>query len=106
VNNIPRGMRIRAGSTVLIPKPPGKESDIPQYLADHGQLKLDRTAPAKPKASKPSQASANAKTTPKKATNSKTASTQQKSPSTNTTKSAKTGSNSGSGVNASVKTAP
>lgn len=106
VNNIPRGMRIRAGSTVLIPKPPGKESDIPQYLADHGQLKLDRTAPAKPKASKPSQASANAKTTPKKATNSRTASTQQKSSSTNTTKSAKTGSNSGSGVNASVKTAP
>jgi len=106
VNNIPRGMRIRAGSTVLIPKPPGKESDIPQYLADHGQLKLDRTAPAKPKASKPSQASANAKTTPKKATNSKAASTQQKSPSTNTTKSAKTGNNSGSGVNASVKTAP
>jgi membrane-bound lytic murein transglycosylase D len=38
VNNIPRGMRIRAGSTVLIPKPLGKESDIPQYLAEHGQL--------------------------------------------------------------------
>lgn len=106
VNNIPRGMRIRAGSTVLIPKPPGKESDIPQYLAEHGQLKLDKAAPPKPKTNKPVQSSATNKSAPKQAANSKTASTQQKSPSTNTTKSAKTGSTSGSGVNASVKTAP
>jgi membrane-bound lytic murein transglycosylase D len=106
VNNIPRGMRIRAGSTVLIPKPPGKESDIPEYLAEHGQLKLDKAAPPKPKTSKPAQASASAKSAPKKAANPKTASTQQKSPSTNTAKSAKTGTTSGSGVSASVKTAP
>ncbi len=86
VNNIPRGMRIRAGSTVLIPKPPGKESDIPEHLAEHGQLKLDKAAPPKPKTSKPAQASAAAKSAPKKAANPKTASTQQKSPSTNTTK--------------------
>ncbi len=106
VNNIPRGMRIRAGSTVLIPKPPGKESDIPEYLAEHGQLKLDKATPPKPKTSKPAQASATNKSAPKKAANPKTASTQQKSPSTNTAKSAKTGTTSGSGVSASVKTAP
>ena len=106
VNNIPRGMRIRAGSTVLIPKPPGKESDISEYLAEHGQLKLDKAIPPKPKTSKPAQASATNKSAPKKAANPKTASTQQKSPSTNTAKSAKTGTTSGSGVSASVKTAP
>ncbi len=106
VNNIPRGMRIRAGSTVLVPKPPGKESDISEYLAEHGQLKLDKAIPPKPKTSKPAQASAKNKSAPKKAANSKTASTQQKSPSTNTTKSAKTGTTSGSGVSASIKTAP
>ena len=106
VNNIPRGMRIRAGSTVLIPKPPGKQSDIPEYLAEHGQLKLDKAVPPKPKTSKPAQASAANKAAPKQAPNSKTASTQQKSPSTNTAKSAKTGTTSGSGVSASVKTAP
>jgi len=49
VNNIPRGMRIRAGSTILIPKPPGKDSDIPMHVAEHGQLKLDKTTPPKPK---------------------------------------------------------
>ncbi len=106
VNNIPRGMRIRAGSTVLIPKPPGKQSDIPEYLAEHGQLKLDKAVPPKPKTSKPVQASTASKSAPKKAANPKTASTQQKSPSTNTAKSAKTGTTSGSGVSASVKTAP
>ena len=106
VNNIPRGMRIRTGSTVLIPKPPGKQSDISEYLAEHGQLKLDKAVPPKPKTSKPAQANTASKSAPKKAANPKTASTQQKSPSTNTTKSAKTGTTSGSGVSASVKTAP
>jgi membrane-bound lytic murein transglycosylase D len=106
VNNIPRGMRIRAGSTVLIPKPPGKDSDIPEHLAEHGQLKLDKAAPPKPKTSKPAQPSTASNSAPKKAANPKTASTQQKSPSTNTAKSAKTGTTSGSGVSASVKTAP
>ncbi|BEI41220.1 transglycosylase SLT domain-containing protein [Polynucleobacter sp. HIN9] len=106
VNNIPRGMRIRAGSTVLIPKPPGKQSDISEYLAEHGQLKLDKAVPPKPKTSKPAQANTASKSAPKKAANPKTASTQQKSPSTNSTKSAKTGTTSGSGVSASVKTAP
>ncbi len=106
VNNIPRGMRIRAGSTILIPKPPGKNSDIPEYLAEHGQLKLDRVVPPKPKASKPVQAAVPNKSAPQKSAAPKTASTQQKSPSTNTSKSAKTGSNTGSGVSASVKPAP
>jgi membrane-bound lytic murein transglycosylase D len=95
-------MRIRAGSTVLIPKPPGKDSDIPVHLAEHGQLQLDKAAPPKPKTSKPPQANASNKPS----STGKSASTQQKSPSTNTTKSAKTGSNTGSGVSAAVKTSP
>ena len=102
VNNIPRGMRIRAGSTVLIPKPPGKDSDIPVHLAEHGQLQLDKAATPKSKTSKPAQANASNKPS----STGKSASTQQKSPSTNTTKSAKTGSNTGSGVSAAVKTSP
>lgn len=106
VNNIPRGMRIRAGSTVLIPRPPGKDSDIPQYLAEHGQLKLDKAAPPKPKTSKPPQASTATKSTPKSTASSQTGSTQQKSPSTNSAKSAKNGTSSGSGASASVKAAP
>jgi membrane-bound lytic murein transglycosylase D len=99
VNDIPRGIRIRAGSTVLIPKPPGKDSDIPVHLAEHGQLKLDKAASSKPKTSQGN----NAKTSTAKP---KTASTQQKSPSTNSSKSAKTGSNTGSGMSAGVKTSP
>ena len=102
VNNIPRGMRIRAGSTILIPKPPGKDSDIPMHVAEHGQLKLDKTTPPKPKTAKPSQGNNTTASTAKP----KTASTQQKSPSTNASKSAKTGSGSGSGVSAGVKTTP
>lgn len=102
VNNIPRGMRIRAGSTILIPKPPGKDSDIPVHLAEHGQLQLDKAAPPKPKTSKPPQANAANKTS----SSSKTASTQQKSPSTNTSKSAKNASTTGSGISAGVKTSP
>ncbi|MEY4143375.1 MAG: hypothetical protein RLZZ173_829 [Pseudomonadota bacterium] len=104
VNDIPRGIRIRAGSTVLIPKPPGKDSDIPVHLAEHGQLKLDKAASSKPKTSQGN----NAKASTAKASTAKpkTASTQQKSPSTNSSKSAKTGSNTGSGMSAGVKTSP
>ena len=99
VNDIPRGIRIRAGSTVLIPKPPGKDSDIPVHLAEHGQLKLDKGASSKPKTSQGNNAKAST-------AKPKTASTQQKSPSTNSSKSAKTGSNTGSGMSAGVKTSP
>ena len=106
VNSIPRGMRIRAGSTVLVPKPPGKDSDIPEHLAEFGQLKLDKLAAQKPKTNKPAQASTGSKPSSSKTAGAKTATSQQKSPSTNTSKSAKTNSNSGSGVSASVKSAP
>ena len=99
VNDIPRGIRIRAGSTVLIPKPPGKDSDIPVHLAEHGQLKLDKASSSKPKTSQGNNAKAST-------AKPKTASTQQKSPSTNSSKSAKTGSNTGSGMSAGVKTSP
>ena len=49
INNIPKGMRIKAGSTVLIPRG-GKVGDVAEHLANNaGKLMLEREA-AKPKA--------------------------------------------------------
>jgi len=48
INNIPKGMRIKAGSTVLIPRG-GKVGDVAEHLANNaGKLMLEREA-AKPK---------------------------------------------------------
>lgn len=41
INAIPRGMRIKSGSTVLIPKN-DKHSDVPMYLANSGALMLEK----------------------------------------------------------------
>jgi membrane-bound lytic murein transglycosylase D len=41
VNDIPRGMRIKPGSTVIIPKT-AKNSDVPVYLANSGALMLEK----------------------------------------------------------------
>jgi membrane-bound lytic murein transglycosylase D len=50
INNIPRGMRIKAGSTVLIPRG-GKVGDVAEHLANNtGKLMLEREVAAKPKA--------------------------------------------------------
>ena len=49
INNIPRGMRIKAGSTVLIPRG-GKVGDVAEHLANNaGKLMLEREVAAKPK---------------------------------------------------------
>jgi membrane-bound lytic murein transglycosylase D len=93
VNAIPLGMRVRAGSTVLIPKPSNKSTDVSEHLAENASLKLVKPAPVK-KAAASSTASKNTKTA-QSATKStvKTASkppTQQKSVSTDPSKSAKT----------------
>jgi membrane-bound lytic murein transglycosylase D len=59
INNIPKGMRIKAGSTVLIPRG-GKVGDVAEHLANNaGKLMLEREVAAKPKPK--------AKTTAKKA---------------------------------------
>ena len=42
LNGIPKGMRIRAGSTVLVPKTSLASGDIPFHLADGGMLNLER----------------------------------------------------------------
>ena len=98
VNAIPPGMRVRAGSTVLIPMPSTKSADVSEHLAENARLNLVKPAPVK-KAAAP--ATAGKKTNPapsKTAQNSakssaKTGSkppTQQKSASTDASKSAKT----------------
>jgi len=97
VNAIPAGMRIRSGSTVLIPKPSHKSADVSEHLAENGTLNLVKPAPVKKtaggaaaKKSKPT-GSKTAKAKPKKTT--KTAAkpgNQHKSASTPVAKSAKT----------------
>ena len=98
VNAIPPGMRVRAGSTVLIPKPSTKLTDVSEHLAENASLKLVKPAPAK-KAVAPNTAGKKANATaPKTAQGApkstvKTASkppTQQKSASTDRANSAKT----------------
>jgi membrane-bound lytic murein transglycosylase D len=51
VNAIPVGMRIRSGSTVLIPKPSHKSADVSEHLAENAALNLVKPAPAKKAAS-------------------------------------------------------
>lgn len=40
VNRIPAGMLVRAGSTLLVPRPAGHDDDVAAHLADHAQLQL------------------------------------------------------------------
>lgn len=42
LNGIPKGMRIRAGSTVIVPKSSLSSGDVPSHLADGGMLNLER----------------------------------------------------------------
>jgi membrane-bound lytic murein transglycosylase D len=98
VNAIPLGMRVKVGSTVLIPKPSSKSADVSEHLAESASLSLVKPAPVK-KAAAPTTASKKANPAPSKtAQNStkpsvKTASkppNQQKPVSTDASKSAKT----------------
>jgi len=123
VNGIPRGMRIRAGSTVLIPKTSRRPGDVSSAMADNASLSLEKpSAPAakcpKPakgtKGTKPAKcASSNLpKNAEKSASNGnsseKNAASQHKSASTGLAKSAKnsnspasTGNNASKGVSKS-----
>jgi membrane-bound lytic murein transglycosylase D len=49
INGIPKGMRIRSGSTVLIPKTSRHPGDISLAMAENGSLNLDKPAPPVPK---------------------------------------------------------
>jgi len=40
INSIPRGMLIRAGSTLLVRRNNGLQADVSSHVADHGQLSL------------------------------------------------------------------
>ena len=112
INNIPRGMRIKAGSTVLIPKTSSRSGDVPTNLADNASLSLEKPPPPPPpnKCSKPakgasgSKAAQHGKCTPQKQVKTiekgvskgnsaqKNAASQHKSASTGLVKSAKNGS--------------
>ena len=49
VNGIPKGMRIRSGSTVLVPKTSRRPGDISLAMAENGSLSLDKPVPPAPK---------------------------------------------------------
>ncbi|MFM6922045.1 MAG: hypothetical protein ACKOXZ_04920, partial [Polynucleobacter victoriensis] len=52
INDIPKGMRIKAGSTVIVPKV-GKSKDVPEHLANNTtQLLLEKEVAAKKKGAK------------------------------------------------------
>ena len=104
VNGIPKGMRIRAGSTVLIPKTSRRPGDVSIAMAENASLSLERPPPPAPKCPKPSKAvkgakaakcpapSANKSTekaTSKGNSSAKNAASQHKSESTGLAKSAK-----------------
>jgi membrane-bound lytic murein transglycosylase D len=94
VNGIPKGMRIKAGSTVLIPKTSRRPGDVSTAMAENASLSLEKPAPPAPKCGKPAKATKNAKCPPSKAgskgnSSGKNAASQHKSASTGLAKSAK-----------------
>jgi membrane-bound lytic murein transglycosylase D len=105
VNGIPKGMRIKAGSTVIIPKTNGRGGDVSSALADNASLSLEKPPPPPPKCPKPVKGAKNSKavkclpTKSNKATEKATkgkstpnnAASQHKSASTGLAKSAKNG---------------
>jgi membrane-bound lytic murein transglycosylase D len=95
VNGIPKGMRIRAGSTVLVPKTNHRPGDISLAMAENGNLSLDKPAPPAPKnCAKGAKcpAAKTGKSATKGNSSVKNAATQHKSASTGLAKSAKNGS--------------
>ncbi len=98
VNGIPKGMRIKAGSTVLIPKTSSRAGDVSSAMAENASLSLEKPAPpAAPNCAKPAKGAKNAKCPAPKAStkgnsSAKNAASQHKSASTGLAKSAKNGS--------------
>jgi membrane-bound lytic murein transglycosylase D len=107
VNGIPKGMRIKSGSTVLIPKTSNRPGDVSSAMADNASLSLEKPPPPPPppkcpKPTKGTKGSKPAKCPPAKSdkggtvaskgnSSLKNAATQHKSASTDLAKSAKNG---------------
>lgn len=95
VNGIPKGMRIRSGSTVLIPKTHQRPGDISVALAENASLNLDKSVVAGPKkcaTGAKCPAVKSVKGTSKGNSSANNAASQHKSASTELAKSAKNGS--------------
>jgi membrane-bound lytic murein transglycosylase D len=93
VNGIPRGMRVKAGSTVLVPKTNRNPGDVSTAMAENASLSLEKPAPPVPKCGKSSKSGQNAKCAKTKGSASgKNTASQHKSASTGVAKSAKNGS--------------
>ena len=61
VNAIPKGMRIKAGSTVLIPKTSRRPGDVSTAMAENASLSLEKPPPPPPKCPKSAKGAKNAK---------------------------------------------
>jgi len=68
VNSIPRGMRIKAGSTVLVPKTSRRPGDVSTAMAENASLSLEKPQPPAAKCAKPAKGSKAAKCQPAKST--------------------------------------
>jgi membrane-bound lytic murein transglycosylase D len=102
VNGIPKGMRIKAGSIVLIPKTSARAGDVSSAMAENASLSLEKPAPpAASNCTKTAKGSKNSKCSPAKSaskgnSSAKNAASQHKSASTGLAKSAKNGSSASS----------
>jgi len=115
INGIPRGMRIRAGSTVLIPKTSRRPGDVSSAMAENASLNLEKPAPPAAKCPKPAKgvkpvkcgpvttAKAGDKPASKGNSSGKNAASQHKSASTGLAKSAKNGNSATSSANSGSK---
>ena len=100
INGIPRGMRIRAGSTVLVPKTSRRPGDVSPAMAENASLSLEKPPPPTPKCPSSTKVAKGGKVPkcgPEKAvtkgnSSTKNAASQHKSASTGVAKSAKNGS--------------
>jgi membrane-bound lytic murein transglycosylase D len=61
VNGIPKGMRIKAGSTVIIPKTGNRSGDVSSAMADNASLSLEKPSSSASKCPKPAKGAKNAK---------------------------------------------
>ncbi|MEA9599263.1 transglycosylase SLT domain-containing protein [Polynucleobacter sp. AP-Sanab-80-C2] len=117
VNAIPSGMRIKAGSTVIIPKVGNRSGDVSSAMADNASLSLVKPPPPTPNCPKPAKGVKNVKavkcapvkpnkgveTVAKAKSPQKNAASQHKSASTGLAKSAKNVSSASSSGNPSAK---
>ena len=110
VNGIPRGMRIKAGSTVIIPKTNGKTGDVSPALADNASLSLEKPVQSAGKCAKSTKGANGSKPVKcapvvqnKGNSAGKSSASQHKSASTALAKSAKNGSSPSLKANSSSK---